>query len=231
MTTVLQVEASARVEGSLSRGLAATFRNRWERLEPDVSFIERDVGTQPPPCLSEAWIAAAFTPPAQRSEAMQTVLRPSDELIGEVARADVIVIATPMYNYGMPAALKAWFDQVIRINETFSFDLDRGDWPLRPMLSGKRLVVLAARGEFGFRPGGVREGMNHLEPHIATCSHYLGVESTAFVEIEYQEFGDHRHRRSVRAAHRRVAGLVQEWAGRFDETGMLPSGSATARAK
>jgi len=55
-----------------------------------------------------------------------------------VAGSDVIIIATPMYNYGMPAALKAWFDQVIRVNETLSLDLVRGDWPLKPVLSGKR---------------------------------------------------------------------------------------------
>ncbi|MGZ4989094.1 MAG: hypothetical protein ACXWBP_13690, partial [Limisphaerales bacterium] len=49
------------------------------------------------------------------------------------------------------------FDQVIRVGRTFSFDLSRGDWPLAPMLSGKQLVVLSARGEFGFKPGGIRQ--------------------------------------------------------------------------
>jgi len=125
-----------------------------------------------------------------------------------LARADVIVIATPMYNYGMPAALKAWFDQVIRIDETFSFDLARGDWPLEPALSGKRLVVLTSSGEFGFETGGIRETRNHLQPHILTCSRYLGVEEHHFISIEYQEFGDSRHERSRTRAHRKTRELV-----------------------
>lgn len=133
-------------------------------------------------------------------------------MIGEVTRSDVIVIATPMYNYGMPAALKAWFDQVIRVNETFSFDLARGDWPLEPVLSGKQLVVLASFGEFGFEAGGIREAFNHLQPHIVTCSRYLGVDRDHFVGIEYQEFGDSRHERSRTRAHRQARDLVDTMA-------------------
>mgnify|MGYP005852907453 FL=1 len=212
MTTILQVEASARVERSLSRGLARSFREHWQAAEPAADFIERDVGARPPPFVSEDWIAAAFTPPAERSTAQREILAASDEMIDEVKRSDVIVIATPMYNYGMPATLKAWFDQVIRVDETFSFDLQRGDWPLAPKLSGKRLVVLASSGEFGFEPGGIREQFNHLEPHIATCSRYLGVNEKQFIGIEYQEFGDERHQRSLIRAHRKVRELVDELA-------------------
>jgi len=61
----------------------------------------------------------------------------SDILIGELVQSEIIVITTPMYNYGMPASLKAWFDQVIRINKTFSFDLARGDKPIEPIQNGK----------------------------------------------------------------------------------------------
>jgi FMN-dependent NADH-azoreductase len=101
-------------------------------------------------------------------------------------------MGTPMYNYGTPSASKAWFDQVIRIGRTFSFDLRRGDWPLEPILADKQLVVLSARGEFGFARGGVREGRNQLDPHIATCAPLIGVaEGTIHtIAIEYQEFGD-----------------------------------------
>ena len=60
-----------------------------------------------------------------------------------------------MHNYGMPSALKSWFDKVIRIEKTFTFDLARGDFPLEPIMGGKTLVVLSSRGEFGFGPGGM----------------------------------------------------------------------------
>jgi len=213
MTKILQIEASARGERSLSRGLSRHFRQAWVSRQPDFSIHRRDVGRNPPPLVSEAWIAAAFTPPAERSLEQESVLAPSEELIAEVESADVIAIATPMYNYGMPAALKAWFDQVIRIGRTFSFDLACGDWPLEPMLGGKTLVVLASRGEFGFEPGGVRASMNHLEPHIATCAHYLGASERHFISIDYQEFADARHERSIIKAHRAIDKLVARLAG------------------
>jgi len=127
------------------------------------------------PDRDEAWIAACFTKPAARTPAMAAVLAPSDELIGEIESADMIVIGTPMYNYGMPARLKAWVDQVVRVDRTFSFDLARGDWPLAPILSGKALILLTSSGEFGFGADGMRTDMNHLDPHLRVVGRYLGV--------------------------------------------------------
>lgn len=220
MTTILQIEASARVERSLSRDLARTFRTAWNEAEPEARFIARDVGQQPPPYVSASWIEAAFTDPAKRSAQQSVALATSDTLIDELKQADIVVIATPMYNYGMPAALKAWFDQVIRVDKTFSFDLARGDWPLRPTLQGKTLVGLFAHGEFGFSPGGPRSEINHLQPHLATCAHYLGAADHHFVSIEYQEFGDDRHRASVTQARQQVRELV---ARLVDERCVVPA--------
>lgn len=112
----------------------------------------------------------------------------------------------------MPSVLKAWIDQVARIGRTFSFDLDRGDWPLKPILSGKRLVVLSSRGEFGYKPGRIRESWNHLDPHLSTCAGYLGVSRDAIelIDIEYQEFGDERFQRSQEQATIRIDETAQE---------------------
>jgi FMN-dependent NADH-azoreductase len=143
---------------------------------------------------------------------MWTTLAWSEAAIAELEAADLIVMGTPMYNYGMPSALKAWFDQVIRIGRTFSFDLGRGDWPLEPIMAGKRLVVLSARGEFGFAPGGLRERWNQLDPHIATCAPLIGVAGNAIhmIAIEYQEFGDERHTRSLAKAEAEARALAAE---------------------
>ena len=207
--TILRVDASARVESSLSRALADHFVEEWQARRPDDLVLHRDVGAVPPPLVSEAWIAAAFTPKAKRTSEQRRMLAPSDELLGELRRADLLLIATPMYNYGMPAALKAWVDQVVRVDETFSFDLSRGDWPLEPILGGKKLILLSSSGEFGFAPGGPRAHMDHLTPHLQTCAHYFGVAETHRVAIEYQEFGDERHRQSVDQAHAEVVRLVE----------------------
>lgn len=212
MTTILQLNASARGERSLSRKLSSHFVSEWIARYPNDLVIERDVGRNAPSPVSEEWIASAFTPHDDRTKQQRELLAVSDKLIAEVADADIILIGTPMYNYGMPSSLKAWFDQVIRINKTFSFDLERGDNPLEPIFSGKTLVILTSTGEFGFEPGGVRAHMNHLVPHIKTCSFYLGVngdDSIHHVGIEYQEFGDERHRKSIDDAHDGVAALVE----------------------
>jgi len=179
-----------------------TFVAEWLALRPRDVIWERDVGIDHPPLLTEAWIAACFTPEDQRTAAQRGVLAYSDAAIEEVARADIVIIATPRYNYGMPAALKAWFDQVIRINRTFRFDPAEKTWPLSPLLSGKKLVLLSASGEFAFHPGGLRESWEHLAPHVRTCAHYLGVAEgdVHHVAVEYQEFGDERHRASLESA-------------------------------
>lgn len=213
MTTILRIDASPRRERSLSRRLADRFVDTWLSVRPDDRVIARDVGLAPPPAVSEAWIAAAFTPEAERDAAQHALLALSDTLINELAGAEVIVMAVPMHNYGMPAALKAWIDQIVRIDRTFTFDLDRGDWPLEPIMGGKTLVLLTASGEFGFAPGGIREGWNHLDPHIRTVAHYLGVGETHHLAIEYQEFRDKRHEASVEAAHAAIPGLVERLTG------------------
>jgi FMN-dependent NADH-azoreductase len=208
MTTILRIDVSARTKRSLTRDLSQRFIDEWLKQRPSDKIVERDIGLNPPPAVSEDWIAAVFTPEKERTQAQQETLQLSDNLIDEIEAADIILLAVPMYNYGMPAALKAWFDQIIRINKTFTFDLARGDEPLEPTLSGKQLVVLSSRGEFGFEPGGPREHRNHLDPHIRTCSKFLGAVEDHLIAIEYQEFGDDRHKQSVDNAHRAIPKLV-----------------------
>jgi FMN-dependent NADH-azoreductase len=212
---LLLVNASPRRERSLSRRLATAFVTQWRALRPRDVVVERDVGIDHPPMLTEAWIAACFTPEDQRTPAQRDVLAYSDAAIGELAQADIVLIATPRYNYGMPAALKAWFDQVIRINRTFSFDPEEKTWPLSPLLSGKKLVLMSASGEFAFHPGGLRESWEHLESHLRTCARYLGVAEgdVHHVAVEYQEFGDERHQASLEGALESAKALADRLAG------------------
>lgn len=217
MTTILRLDASARKSRSLTRTLSTSFIDQWRKADPTARIIERDVGTNPPSLITEDWIAAVFAAPEELSPEQQALIAESDQLIGEVEAADIIAIATPMYNYGMPAHLKAWVDQVVRINRTFTFDLARGDKPLQPILSGKTLVMLTSWGEFGFGPGEPNEHANHLTTHLETVSKYLGVDDIHHIGIEYQEFGDERFATSQAEAHAAlpvmVSGLVSRAAG------------------
>lgn len=219
MSVILHIDTSARTlnksrtkNNSVSRMLADKFREGWESKNSNGKVIYRDIGQNPPDFINESWIAAVFTPDEQRTDEQISLVSLSDELINEVIMADIILLSTPMYNYGMPAALKAWFDQIIRVNKTFSFDLSRGDFPLEPTMSGKTMVLISSCGEFGFHVGGIRESMNHLGPHIEVVSRYLGVEKFYEIRSEYQEFGDQRHIKSLNDARIAVADLVEQLA-------------------
>lgn len=207
MTNVLRIDASPRLSRSLSRALADSFIAAL-RAQGEAQVVHRDLGRSGPGFVDEEWIAAAFTPEADRTREQRAALALSDTLIDELAGSDLLVIATPMYNYGMPAVLKAWVDQIMRVGKTFSFDLARGDFPIEPVLSGKTLVLLTAWGEFGFEPGGIRAGQDQLVPHFTTLAKYLGAGRVEHVGIEYQEFGDHRHEASLRRAHAAAKALA-----------------------
>lgn len=210
MATILHVDASARVNRSISRDLSASFVETWLSVRPDDTVLRRDVGQTPPGFVTESFIEAVFTEESKRTAEMADIVAESDELIAELEAADVVVIGTPMYNYGMPATLKAWIDMLVRVNRTFSFDLARGDFPLEPILGGKTLAAFTSKGEFGFEPGGVREHMNYLDGHIEAVAHYLGLEHRYFVHSEYQEFGDDRHDRSLDGAKRGAIDLARK---------------------
>ncbi|MBY8978328.1 NAD(P)H-dependent oxidoreductase [Rhodobacteraceae bacterium NNCM2] len=208
MHSLLYVTASARHDGSLSRRLGDRFVAGWKKQHPSAVVLERDVGRNPPPFISEDWIKAAFTPASERSPEQHDLLELSDRLISELADSNPIVIATPMYNYGMPAGLKSWVDQIVRIGKTFTFDRSRGDFPLEPILSGKDLIILTSSGEFGFGAGELRDGMGHLVPHLKTVARYLGATRVFGAGIEYEEFKDERHEASIATTLERVDDLV-----------------------
>ena len=216
MPTLLRIDASAQLEErSLTRHLTGLFTQTFLAQAPDTKVITRDVGLNPIPAIDHKFIHAAFTPSDEREPWMNERLALSDELVDEVIAADIVVLGAPMYNYGMPTALKGWIDHIARIGRTFSFDLARGDTPIEPILSGKRLVVLSSRGEFGFAPGGPRAHLNALDPALAACAHYFGVAQADIetIAIEYQEFKDARHEASVESAEARTRDLAVKLAG------------------
>lgn len=217
MTTILHIDSSARrtdnsvqEHNSISKTLAAYFIDKWVSSNDEDNVIYRDLGLNPPEFICQDWISAAFTPDDRQTDKQKSLLFLSDTLIEEVDQAEVIVISSPMYNYGMPAVLKAWFDQVVRVNKTFTFDLARGDFPLEPIMSGKKLIFISSTGEFGFEIGGIRENMNHLGPHVKTLGKYLGVEEFYEIKSEYQEYGDERHKNSLDEAYLSIEKLVEQ---------------------
>lgn len=208
---ILNVQSSAGMERSLTRKLSSHFLDNLKKCISHVEIEELDLVKAPPPFITPEWIAGAFSKNGPDEQARAALVK-SDEYISQIEAANHIVIGTPMYNYGMPAVLKAWFDQVARINKTFSFDLSRGDFPIAPLLSDKKMILFTSCGEFGFERGGVRGDYDHLVPHIKSCAHYLGVntkEDFYHIGIEYQEFKDKRHELSKNEAFARIPKVIE----------------------
>ena len=137
---LLRIDASMRKTGSTSRKLADKLINQMIE-EKAYSVKTRDL-TNSVPFVTEAWINANFTDPAARSAEQRAVLAQSDALVAELKNADTVVIATPIYNFGVPAALKAWVDMVARARETFKYT-ENGPVGL---LSGKNAYVIITSG-------------------------------------------------------------------------------------
>lgn len=139
MSKLLVVETSPRGDASISRQMTMRFVSEWKATHPDGSVTIRDLAETDLPFVTAPWLHAYFTPAEQHSPEMADEIRLSDELVAEILAADHIVIATPVYNYNVPAALKAWVDHIVRKGMTLGFD-GAG------LVTGKKATVLIASG-------------------------------------------------------------------------------------
>ena len=137
---ILHINASARSEGSVSRSLSQAVVDRVSG--PDTQVVTRDIGASPVPLLTESWVGANFTPDDARSAEQVQTLSLSDTLIAELEAADTLVLGVPVYNFGVPAAFKAWIDLVARARKTFKYT-ENGPVGL---LEGKKAYVVIASG-------------------------------------------------------------------------------------
>ncbi|WP_027244952.1 FMN-dependent NADH-azoreductase [Leisingera daeponensis] len=164
--TVLHIDSSARIEGSVTRDLSARI---VRRLGAD-QVIRRDLAA-PLPLLDGAWVGANFTPADQRSDEQKQLLALSDSLVEELKQADTIVIGAPVYNFSVPSTLKAWIDLVARAGLTFQYHETR---PVG-LLEGKRAIIAMASG-------GTRAGSD-IDFATTYLRHVLGFIGITDVEI------------------------------------------------
>ena len=139
MTKLLVVETSPRGDQSVSRQLTRRFLAAWQRANPSGEVMHRDLVETPLSFVTAPWLQAYFTPAEKHSADMKAALRLSDELVAELLAADEIVIATPVYNYNVPASLKAWVDHIVRKGLTLGLN-GQG------LVTGKKATLLIASG-------------------------------------------------------------------------------------
>lgn len=171
---ILLVQSSGRRAGSATRRLAEDIAADIAARAPGGRIVRRDLADGVP-FVDEAWIDAAFTPPEKRSAEQTAQLAYSETLIREIEDAEILVIGAPMYNYGMPASLKAWIDQIARARRTFQYT-EKG--PVG-MLAGRKAILVQATG-------GVPSGSpaDHLSGHLKQALGLVGITETATVSAD-----------------------------------------------
>jgi len=181
MKTALIVSSSANGDASVSNGLATALADRLRESDPGLHIVLRDVGANPIPHLTAGTVAAIKGTPASDAELNARAL--SDALIAELAEADILVIASPMYNFGMSSTLKAWFDHVVRVGVTVRY----GENGPEGLLTGKKAVVIESRG--GLYSEGPGAALDAQEAHIRTLLRFIGITDVTFVRAEKLGYG------------------------------------------
>jgi FMN-dependent NADH-azoreductase len=203
MATVLVLNSSATGEASVSRLLVQEAVERLTDEDPDLRVVTRDLGANPVPHLTlDSATALRGGTPANDAQAAALAL--SGELISELKAADVVVIGAPMYNFGIPSTLKAWFDYVLRAGQTFRYT-EAGP---QGLVLGKRAIVVESRG--GLYSQGPAQAMDSQEPHLRTLLGFIGITDVAFVRAEKLGFGPEARDEAVGAAQAELARLAQE---------------------
>jgi FMN-dependent NADH-azoreductase len=174
--TLLQINASISNEKGQSSQLANQFVDTFQKRYPGAKILVRDVAAaEPVPHLDAERFAAFITRPEQRNAEQSAVVAYSDALINELKQADVIVLGLPMYNFGVPSQLKAYFDHIARSGVTFAYT-DKGPVGL---LSGKQVYVFATRGgQYAGTP------MDTQTNYVRDFLRFIGLSEVEFVYAE-----------------------------------------------
>jgi len=175
MSTLLRIDSSPLGASSISRSLTAEFVKQWEQRHPNGTVITRDLTVSGLTPVDGAWIAAAFTPAANRTTEQSELLNLSDALITELKSADQCVIGVPMHNFTIAANLKLWIDQIARAGETFSYG-PQGPVGLLP--NNRVTFMVASGGVYGLGSG--MESLNFVEPYLRAVLGFLGVTDVQF---------------------------------------------------
>lgn len=195
VTRVLELSASGRTTGSASRELTRDLVAALEDRHGSVQTFRRDLSTGVP-FVDEAWIEANFTPDESRTDKHRDALAFSDSLVAELKEADILVIGTPIYNFSIPAALKAWIDMIARARLTFRYT-ESGP---KGLLEGKKAYVVVATGGVP-----VGSAADFATPYIKHALAFVGITD---VEVIAADKLNSQAEESMDAARARIADVV-----------------------
>lgn len=198
MNTLLQLNTSLFGQHGQSSQLADAYVAQWRRAHPRGEAIVRDLAAEPVPHLTAERFQGFGLDDAARTVEQRQAAALSDRLVDELRRADTIVIGLPMYNFGVPSTLKAYFDHVARANLTFSY----GPTGPKGLLTGKRAIIFATRGgAYAGTPLDTQTGF------VRDFLRFVGIEDVQFVYAEGLAMGDEKRGTALADARRRIDAL------------------------
>lgn len=173
MSTLLQIDSSPRGDYSVSRKLSAAFVEEWKSKNPGGKVIVRDLTKTSLPFVDLPWIAGAYSTPDQHTPEQQKALKVSDDLIAELFEANELVISAPMYNFSIPAILKAYIDHIVRVGKTFNV----GPNGYEGLVKDRKATFLVASGG-NYSAGAPAEKYNQETPYLAAIFGFIGITNT-----------------------------------------------------
>lgn len=185
MTTILHLRTSPMGEKSFSRKLGAHTLDALLARHPGAHVTVRDLDAAPLSHINGITLSAFFTAPEQRNAAQQEAIKASDAAVDEVLAADILIIESPMWNFGIPSVLKAWVDHVARAGRTFQYTAT-GPVPLTP--AGKKAILVVSRG--GIYSSGPAASMEHQESYLRTFLGFIGITDVVAIHAEGLSRGD-----------------------------------------
>ncbi len=198
-TRALLVTSSILGDNGQSNALASHFQQQAAARD-GVAVTHRDVVANALPHLAIEELGAWQTPADERTTEQQALAAHSDELLAELRANDVLVLAVPMYNLGIPSQLKAWFDRVLRAGETFRYT-ENGP---QGLIEGKRAIILAVRG--GQYAG---TEFDSQTPHLKTMLGLMGISDVEVVFAEGLNMGDAHRDAAMKEAFQAIDQLVE----------------------
>lgn len=206
MTNILHIDSSPRGDRSKSRLLAGEFITKWQVLHPEEAITYRDLRESPIPHVTEAWIAADYTPQSAKTPEMTHILQLSDELVDEFLAADRCIFSVPMYNFSIPSAFKAYIDYIVRVGRTFSAI----DGEFKGLVEEKKILFITARGgKYG--TGSPYQGWDAQEPALRFAFQFIGVTDIQFIHANELDLGDEALQRGLNEARMQIQDLVVNW--------------------
>lgn len=204
MKNILLVSSSAAGANSRTRQVSDRAVQSLADREPGSRVVVRDVSREPLPHLDDAFLAGMGRAAEERSATQHEALARSDALVDELLAADVLVIAAPMYNFGVPSALKAWIDHVARAGRTFRYTANGPEG----LLKGKRAILVLSRG--GVYTKGPMLRLEFQESYLRGVLGFLGIDDVRSIHIEGVAFGADVAEAAVNRALVQAAAIADE---------------------